>query len=72
MTPIVVRIREIREAKGWTQELLAERAGTRQATISDLETGRTGRVDLDLLERIATALEVEPGALLVREPKRRR
>ena len=68
MSPIVVRIREVREARGLTQEMLAVRADTRQATISDLETGRTGRVDLDLLERIARALGVEPGELIVREP----
>lgn len=72
MTPIVVRIRAVREQKGWSQAELAERAGTRQATISEIETGRNSRIDLSLLERIAVALGVEPGELIVREPKRRR
>jgi len=72
MTPIVVHIRELRVRKGWSQAELADRAGTRQATISEIETGRTTRIDLSLLERIAVALGVEPGELIVRESKRRR
>jgi putative transcriptional regulator len=54
-----------------TQLQLAEKAGVRQATISELETGKTRRVDLDVLDRLCDALGVEPGDLLEREAKRR-
>jgi transcriptional regulator with XRE-family HTH domain len=63
MSPISLRIRELREARGWSQAELAERAGVRQATISTLETGKARRL-LDVLERIAEALEVAPAKLL--------
>ncbi len=64
MTPIVLRIREYRLKRGLTQEELADRASTRQATISDLETGRTQRVELDLLQRLADALRCKPKDLI--------
>ncbi|HEX9581614.1 MAG TPA: helix-turn-helix transcriptional regulator [Gemmatimonadales bacterium] len=64
MTPTVLNLRARRERAGLTQEALAERAGVRQATISDLETGKSRRIDLDILERIAKALGCEPGELI--------
>lgn len=68
MSPIRLRVRELRMAQGWTQEELAERAGgMRIATISALENGRVGRVELNVIERLAAAFGVEPGFLLVRE-----
>ena len=74
MTPLRLKIREFRDAKGWTQDDLAAKAGVRRATISDMENGKTQRVDLPVLERIANALGVLPQALLetVPPPKRRR
>jgi transcriptional regulator with XRE-family HTH domain len=71
LTPIVVRLLEEREAQGLTQAQLAEKADVRQATISELETGKTRRVDLDVLDRLCKALGVEPGDLLKRGPRRR-
>ncbi len=70
MSPIRLRLRELREAKGWSQVRLADEASTRQATISDLENNRAKRIELDLIERLAAALGVEPGDLIVREPKK--
>lgn len=68
MSPIRLRVRELREAKGWTQAQLAEAAGiARVPTISDYESGRIQRPDLETLDRIAKALGVDPGFLLVRE-----
>ena len=64
MTPIVLRIREYRLKRGLTQQELADMANTRQATISDLETGETQRVELDLLDRIAKALRCKPKDLI--------
>jgi transcriptional regulator with XRE-family HTH domain len=53
---------------GLTQEELAERigCGVRQADISRLERGRVVLPRRDRLERIASALELTPGELLVR------
>lgn len=67
----MLALRKWRDAKGMTQVELAQQVKVRQATISDLETGRTRRIDLDLLTRIADVLDVEPGELLEREGKRR-
>ncbi len=64
--PLRLRIRELRDAKGWSQEELARRAQVRQATISNFERGKTRSVDLDVLDRIATALRVDPAFLIVR------
>ncbi len=64
--PLRLRIRELREAKGWSQDELAQRAHVRQATISNFERGKTRSVDLDVLDRIATALRVDPAFLIVR------
>jgi DNA-binding Xre family transcriptional regulator len=64
MAPTRIRLKELREARGWTQLELAERAGVRQATISEMETGRAKRVGLDTLDRLARTLKVQPGELL--------
>ncbi len=64
MTPIGLRIQDYRLRRGLTQQELADLASTRQATISDLETGQTQRVDLDLLDRIARALRCKPKDLI--------
>ena len=61
-----------RERKGLSQAQLAKAVGVRQATISGLETGKTRRIDLDVLEKLATALGVKPAALLVKRTKRER
>jgi len=58
MSPLRFRIRELRQAKKWSQARLADEAKTRQATISGLETGATQRVELEVLDRVARALGV--------------
>ncbi|MEO7684794.1 MAG: helix-turn-helix transcriptional regulator [Gemmatimonadaceae bacterium] len=68
MTPIVVRLKKYREAAGLSQAELAKLAKVRQATISNLETGKGRRVDLDVLERLAKVLGVKRASdLLVDE-----
>ena len=71
MTPIVLALKEAREAAGLTQMQLAEEVGVRQATISDLETGKSRRIDFDLLEKLGRVLGVDPAGLIVSEPKKR-
>ena len=68
MSPLVLRVRQLREALGLTQAELAERAGVRRATVNRIENARVTAIDLQVLERLADALRVEPGFILVRAP----
>jgi transcriptional regulator with XRE-family HTH domain len=71
MTPLRLRIRELREKAGWSQAELARRARVGQATVSRIEAGATKGVDLQTLERLARALKVpHPGDLIARLTKR--
>jgi DNA-binding Xre family transcriptional regulator len=64
MTPVRLRVEELRKAKGWTQKDLSDRAGIRRATVADIEAGRTKGVDFETLERLADAFGLD-AALLV-------
>lgn len=55
----------IREAKGLKQSQLAEMVGANQATISKIESG-VGNPTLDMINRIAKALDVHPSALFAK------
>lgn len=63
MTRLEIRVRELRNALGWSQAYLAERAGIRRATVVAIEQG-TKSIDLDVLDRLATAFGYAPGALI--------
>ncbi len=69
MTPITLRVRELREARGWSQAELANRSGVRRATISAIENAKTTGVDFETLEGLARALKVDPGYLIVKRGK---
>ena len=69
MSPLAIRIKELREVKGWSQAELARQSGVRQPTISRLEARQGDSVSLSNLEKLAKALGCEPGYLIV---KRRR
>ena len=58
-----MRLREIRERKGMTQEALAEKVGVSRAYLSRLEMGRHDP-PLSLLRRLAKALRVKTGRLV--------
>src|SRR3954451_21212049 len=64
---ITLRIGEQAKQQGLTIKALAARAGVAYNTAHALATGRATRIDLDTLDRICTALEVEPGDLFVRQ-----
>jgi transcriptional regulator with XRE-family HTH domain len=51
------RLRQAREAKGWTQDELADKAKVSRATISSLENDRASCVKTDTLTKLADALE---------------
>lgn len=73
LTVIRFRLREAREARTLTQAQLAERVGVRQATISDLETGKAKVLRLALLAALCAALDTTPADLIEYEaPKRRK
>ena len=72
MTPARFRLKELREARGLTQAKLAKLAGVRQATINDLEHGHSRRNTLQLIDRLCSALGVEPGELIVRTVSRKK
>ncbi len=71
------RIRDLRIQKGWSQQRLAADAGTRQAKVSLLETGRI-EPELGLVFRIARTFELSITELFpadgqsARSPGRRR
>jgi transcriptional regulator with XRE-family HTH domain len=64
VTPIRLQIREERERKGWSQLQLARAARVPQPTISRLERRTVARLDIPLLERIASALHVPLSRLM--------
>ena len=64
MSPILIRIRELRREQGLTQVQLAERCGMPQSTISRIESGTTSGVDFETLDRVANALGVHPSELI--------
>ncbi len=66
MSPIYIRLRETREARGWTQTYLAEKAKVTRATVSRIETGKVSALDLAVLEKLADTLEVHPATLIER------
>jgi transcriptional regulator with XRE-family HTH domain len=65
MAALTLHIRALREARGWTQGDLAERAGVTRATVNRIENGKPSSIDLDVLEKLAGALGVAPGLLIV-------
>jgi transcriptional regulator with XRE-family HTH domain len=68
MSPLRLRVRELREALGLTQAELADRARVRRATVNRIENARVTAIDLSVLEKIADVLRVEPGFIIVRAP----
>lgn len=70
--PVRMRIGELAKQQGLTIKALAERAGVAYNTAHALCTGRATRIDLDTLDRICTALQVEPGDIFVRHTAQER
>ncbi len=59
-----MRLRELRDARGWTQLELAERAGVTRSTVSRIEGGKVASLDLEVFEKLANALDVHPAVLI--------
>jgi len=56
------RLRQLREAKGWTLEVLAESAGMNELQVGHIERGASDP-KLSTITKLARALGVPPGEL---------
>jgi transcriptional regulator with XRE-family HTH domain len=56
-------LRRLRQKTGWSQEAFAFEAGLHRTYISDLERGARNPT-ITVVEKLAKALGVKPGALL--------
>ena len=61
-----MRVRQLRLARGWTQEQLAERAGVHEKFLGAVERGERN-LTLRNITRIARGLNVPIGALFTTE-----
>ncbi|HWZ59728.1 MAG TPA: helix-turn-helix transcriptional regulator [Gemmatimonadaceae bacterium] len=66
MAYLSTRVKSLREAKQRTQQELAAESGVSVTTISRYENERVTMFSAKVLERLAVALDVHPGLLLVR------
>lgn len=71
MTALTLRIKQLREVRGWSQAELARRTGVSQGMISRLENRRVDSIHMPTLEKLARALDVDPGYLIVKKGKGR-
>ena len=56
-------VKRLRRQRGWTQQVLAERIGTSQVYVAQVE-GAAKELSLEMLGRFAKALRVKPGRLV--------
>jgi transcriptional regulator with XRE-family HTH domain len=66
---VALRTRQMRVARKWTQEELADRVGLSARYIGEIERHHASPT-VNVLGRLAAAFEVEPAELLKRPPKR--
>jgi transcriptional regulator with XRE-family HTH domain len=69
MTPLVesfgIAVRQLREAKGWSQEALSERSNLNRSYVGEIERGQV-IASLLTIEKLSQALGVSPSALVTR------
>lgn len=68
MRDIGKNIKELRQLKNMTQDELAEKLFVTRQTVSNYETGKS-RPDIEMLTRIAEALETDPNTVLYDIPQ---
>lgn len=56
---VKLRLKELLEERGITQKKLAEMAGMRESTVSDIVRGTRTVINFEHLAKIATALEID-------------
>ena len=67
---VTFRLQAVLDAAGISQSELSRRSGVSFATINRMCTNATGRISLDVLDRLCATLGVDPGELLEREQPR--
>lgn len=63
------KIKRLRESKNYTQEYLSEIVGIEQATLSNIERGKS-HPTIETLQKLAKALNVEPYILYMFDEKK--
>lgn len=58
------RVRQLREARGWTQQDLGSKADLDQGTVSRIELGRSTRIYVATLEKLAEVFDCTADELL--------
>jgi len=71
VSPLTLRLEELRKDKGLSQAELSRLSSVPQSTISRIEAGETGSVSLANLEKLADALGVNAALLIVHERGKR-
>lgn len=62
------KFKEVREQRSMTLYQLAKLTGVSWQNLRNIEQGRTNRIEFDLLERLCSVLECQPGDLLAVTP----
>ena len=63
--PVKIRLKELREAKGFSQNALARALEMSLANIQKMEYNKAKSIPLDTLERLCLTLDCEIGDLLI-------
>ncbi len=71
VTPIRLRLKELRQAQNLSQKALAAASGVPQPTISRIESGGWPNVGLEIIEKLADALGVNASALIEHTRRKR-
>jgi putative transcriptional regulator len=62
--PVLVKLKNTREAKGFSQNELARRTGYSLQNIQKIEQGRAASITFDALGRFCKILQCQPGDIL--------
>jgi len=62
---VAANLRRVRQARGWSQEALADLAGLHRTYVGSIERGERN-FSVDNIERLAQALGLDPADLLKR------
>jgi transcriptional regulator with XRE-family HTH domain len=72
LASLAARVKNFRDAAGWTQEELATRAGLSVAMVSQIEQGKRPDPRVSTVTKLADALAVDVGELIGRPPAGRK
>lgn len=65
---IQLRLDELMRARGLTAKQLYEQTGISEAAISEWRTNKVVRISLKTLNTLCTALDCQPGDLIIKRP----